>query len=148
MFPFHLVQSANTEFLIMKTHRVFLNRLSKYAMCVIVKTKWFYSPNINSESKLKKISTLFLRHLPLATKLTIFRCGLFDWNVLEIHSLFVKDYLNLNFFQVLQSTAFLKKRNKNLFRKNACNLKITCNSKRQKINIKKEKEKRNMRKDQ
>ena len=51
--PLPLVQSANTEFLLMKTHRV-LNRSSKCAM-----------------SKLNKFSTPVLRHLPRKTRYKI-----------------------------------------------------------------------------
>ena len=99
MFPFHLVQSANTEFLLMKIHRV-LHRLSKYANVSYRKNQGFYNFIINSQSKLEKFSTLFLRYLPRKR----FHGGLFESEILEIFTavVFVKNfYLNLNFFQVL-----------------------------------------------
>ena len=53
-FPFYLVQSANIN-----------EGTSKQIWkCALGKTTCFYSFIINLQSKLKKISTLFLRHLP------------------------------------------------------------------------------------
>ena len=67
LLPFYLVQSV--QFLFMKTHWV-LNRLSKFANVRYRKNQVFLWFTINSQSKLKKFSTLFLRYLPrkLATK--------------------------------------------------------------------------------
>ena len=42
-------------------------------MCVIVKTRCFYGFTVNSQSKLKKISTLFFRHLPRKTGYEIYQ---------------------------------------------------------------------------
>ena len=67
MFPFLLVQSASTKFLLM-THRVDLNRSSKCANMRYRKNQVFYSFTINSQSKPKKFSTLFLRHVPGNTR--------------------------------------------------------------------------------
>ena len=70
MFPFHLVQSASTEFLLVNTHQV-LNRSSKCANMRCRKTQVLDPKCFHN-------------------------------------SFFVKNYyLNLNFFQVLQSD-FLK----------------------------------------
>ena len=54
-------------------------------MCVIVKTSCRYSFTINSQSKLKKISTLFVRYLPRETLY-----GLFE---LEIPESFTRAFL-------------------------------------------------------
>ena len=97
MFPFHLVQSANTEFLLMKIHRV-LNRLSKCANVSCRKNQGFYNFTINSQSKLEKFSTLFLRYLPRK----MFDSGLLESEILEIFTavVFVKNFhLTLNFFK-------------------------------------------------
>ena len=53
VFHFHLVQSANTEFLLMKTHRV-LCRLSKCAN--VLYRRCFYSFSINSQPKRKDLA--------------------------------------------------------------------------------------------
>ena len=68
MFPFHLVKSENTEFLLMKTQQV-LNRSSKYANVRYRKNQVFLF--IVFPIKTKKISTLFLRHLPRKTRYEI-----------------------------------------------------------------------------
>ena len=70
VFLFHLVQSANTEFLLMKTQRV-LNRWNKWAIVRYCKNQVFLLFTINSKSKLKKFSTLFSRHLPSKTRYEI-----------------------------------------------------------------------------
>ena len=62
MFPFQLIQSANTDFLLMKTRKV-LNRSSKWANGVIVKVRCFHNFTINSQSKLKKIKHAILQPL-------------------------------------------------------------------------------------
>ena len=61
-FPFHLVQSANTDFLLINPN---------LQMCVIVKTRCFYILTISSQSKLKKFNTLFLRYLPRKSRCEI-----------------------------------------------------------------------------
>ena len=62
MFPFHLLQSVNTEFLLMNTHRV-LDRSSKCATVRYRKNHVFYGFTINLQSKLllltKKLVTKF-----------------------------------------------------------------------------------------
>ena len=92
MLPFHLVQSANNEFLFMKTHRV-LNRLSKcenVRYCENQVLLWF---TINSQSKLKKIQYAILK---ISTKknslwnLIRFQGGFFE---LEIPESFTKGFL-------------------------------------------------------
>ena len=67
----------------MKTHRV-LNMLSKCANVRYRKNQvllWF---TINSQSNLKKFSTLFLRYLPRKTRYSRFHGGLFELEILEI----------------------------------------------------------------
>ena len=67
----------------MKTHRV-LNRLSKCANVRCCKSQMFLWCNINSQSKLKKISKLFLRYLPRKTLTSKFHSGLFELEILEL----------------------------------------------------------------
>ena len=54
----------------MKTHQV-LNRLSKCANVRYRKNRVFLWFTINSQSKLEKFSTLFLRYLPRKTRYEI-----------------------------------------------------------------------------
>ena len=127
MLPFHLVQSTINEFLFMETHQV-LNRLSNCVNVRYHKNQVFLWFTINSQSKLKKFSTLFLRYLPrkLSTKFNKISCWtLWIGDPRNFHnSFFVKNYyLNLNFFQALQS-ALLKNETKNLLKKDANQLKI------------------------
>ena len=112
----------------MKTHRV-LNRLSKCADVHYRKKQvllWF---TINSQSKLKK-SVYYswdIYQEKLATKFNNV-----SWRVFWVgdprkfhESFFVKNYyLNLNFFQALQS-ALLKNKIKSLLKKGASHLKIS-----------------------
>ena len=58
VFPFHLIPSANIEFLLMKTDR----ERCKYAL--FVKIRCFYSLPLIHYQNLKKLSTLFFRYLP------------------------------------------------------------------------------------
>ena len=67
----------------MKTHPV-LNRLSKYPNVRYRKNQVFLWFNINSQSKLKKFSMLFLRYLPRKTRYSRFHGGLFELEILEI----------------------------------------------------------------
>ena len=85
-------------------------------MCVIVKTRCFYSFTINSQSKLKKFSKLCLRHLSRKTRYeTRFHGWLFelDGDPKIFHNIFFVEnyYMNYEFFQVLQS-ALLKSETK------------------------------------
>ena len=60
-------------------------------MCVIVKTRCFYSFTINLKIITEKVSTLFLRHLPRKIRYQIWQGFIVGF--------FVKSYyLNLNFF--------------------------------------------------
>ena len=107
VFTFHLVQSVNIEFMLMKTIESWANRENKQ-MCVIVKTRCFYRLAINLQSNLKKFSTLFLRQYG----------GLFKLKTLEVFTTtFLLDnyYLNLIFFQALRSA--LLKNEKKIFSK-------------------------------
>ena len=86
MFPFQLIQSANTDFLLMKTSKV-LNRSSKCANGVIAKARSFHSFTINSQSKLKKIQHAFIQTLTEKQSRRIlirFHGGLFDLQILGI----------------------------------------------------------------
>ena len=145
VLPFHLVQPKNTEFLLMKTH---LKQIEQ--MCVIVKTRVFYSFTFNSQSKLKKFSTLFLRHLPEkhATRFNKVSWWAF-WvgDPRNIHNRFLWKTITWTRISI-SSTAERSpwKRKKNFF-KVASHLKIAWHSKRQKKNIEK-RERRKMRKSQ
>ena len=114
MLPFHLVQSANNEFL--KTHRV----LKGWANVCYHKNQVFLWFTIHSQLKLKKIGTR------LATKFNkVSWWNLWIWDPRNFHnSFFVKnDYLNLNFSKHSKSALF-KSETKNLLKKNASQLKI------------------------
>ena len=89
-------------------------------MCVILKTSCLYSFTINSQSKPKKISTLFVRYFPRETLY-----GLFELEIPESsQELFcLKLLFGLNFFRKL-SSALLKIEIKNLLKKDASHLKI------------------------
>ena len=127
-------------------------------MCVFVKIWWFYSFTITSQSKLKKWAHYLwdIYQGKLAAKFSKF-----SWWTLWFadprnfqNNFFVKSYyLNLIFFQVLQSA--LLNSNKNLFEKDASfkiiqavkqAIKIAWHSKGQKKTLKKEKEKKKKRK--
>ena len=92
----------------------------------IIKKQALLQFTVNSQSKLKKFSTLFLRYLPRKT-----------------HHFVKNYYLNLNFFQVLQSALLKKqqqqknKNKKNLLKEDASHLKIARHSKRRKKDIEK-----------
>ena len=152
MFPCNLVQSANTEFLSMKTNSV-SNRSRKNANVLFVKIRCFYSFIINSPSKLKKFSTLFsdIYQEKLATKYNkVSWWALFFGDPRNSHSsFFVKGcYLNSISFQALQSALSLKtkknllKKKKKKIKKNASHKKTVCHSKRQKKNIEKKRKKK------
>ena len=160
MFPFHLVQCANPAFLFLKRHWI-LNKLSKCAICnywmcvsedtsavktdwenvqmwVIVKTWCFYSFTMNSQSKQKHFSTLFLQNLPRKTRYEIWlHGGLFELELLQIFAtaFLLKTYLNLNFvLSTAECSPFKWKKN---LKKDASHLEIAWHSKRQNKNIEK-----------
>ena len=115
MFPFHSVQSANTSFLLMKTHRV-LRWPRKFGKVRYCKTQVvFFRFTIYSRSKLIKFSTLFMRHLleKLAKKFKRFRSRLSKLEILDIFTtmFFMKNY-HLHFFQVLLSTLLKNEKEK------------------------------------
>ena len=126
-------------------------------MCIIVKTRCFYSVTINSQSKLKKFSPLFLRYLPRKACYKILQSFMVDsliWKSRNFHNIFlVKSYdLNLDFFHVLQSV-LLKNENNNILKKDASYLKKCLTQpkteKKKKIERReKKKKKRKMRKSQ
>ena len=94
-------------------------------MCVNVKTWCFYSFTINSLSTVKKLATLFLRHLSRKTRYKIsqdFMVGSLSWR----------------FYKFLQyyCTVLSLKKKKNL-KKDASHLKVDWHNKRQKKNIEK-----------
>ena len=99
-------------------------------MCVIVKVRCFIAFSINSQSKLKKFSTLFVRQLPRKTRYEISWWTLWVGDPRNFHNSFFAEsyYLNSNFFQEWQS-ALLKNEKKNL-KKDASQLKIAWHSKR------------------
>ena len=109
-------------------------------MCVIVKTRSFYSFTINSQSKFKKF-TLFLIHLPRKIRCEIFYNGFFELEILEIFAtayllkIIIWTRIFLKYFRVL----YLKTKKKTFY------LKIAW--KKRKI-LKKEKEKWKMRQSQ
>ena len=110
----------------MKTHQV-LNRLSKYPNVRYLKNRLFLWFTINSQSKLKKIQYIVLEitaKKKSLQNLTRFHGGLFELEKpRNFHNSFLKNYyLNLNFFQELQS-AILKNETKNLLEKDANQLK-------------------------
>ena len=88
----------------MKTHRV-LNRCSKWANIRCRKIQLLLCFPINSQSKLKKFSSLFLRYLPRRTCYEMVgSCLAFELEIPEgfTRGFFVKNYyLNLDLFQVL-----------------------------------------------
>ena len=111
-------------------------------MCVTVKSRCYCSFTINSQLKLKKFSTTFLRHLPIKARYEIqqgFMVGSCVGDPRNFHnSFFDKNYyLNLNFFQVLQSA--LLKNPKILVKKDTSHLKIAWHGNRQKKSIEKRK---------
>ena len=103
-------------------------------MCVVVKTRCFYSFTVNSQSKRKK----FLSHLPRRIRYEIW-CV---WFKVIMKAIFT----TWSFFIVLQSV-FLKNKQTNKQKISKRCLKIAWHSTRQKKNIEKEKEKK-MRKSQ
>ena len=109
-------------------------------MCVIVKIRCFYSFTINSQSKLKKFSKLFLRHTKknLLRNLTRFHGGLFELEILEIFTtVFLLKTVIWTWIFFKYCRVFSLKTKKNLLKKDASNLTISWQSKRQKKNIKK-----------
>ena len=95
--------------------------------CVIIKTGRFYSFTFDSQSKLKKFSTLFLRYLPrkLATKFSkVSWWALWAGDPRNFHNSYLIKNCYLSFFQVLQS-ALLKMEQKNLLKKDGSQLKIS-----------------------
>ena len=79
MFSFHLVQSANTEFLLMKTHRAFEIDETERANVQM--------PYRKNQSKITKISTLFLETFTKKNSLqnlTRLLGGLIELGILEI----------------------------------------------------------------
>ena len=124
-----------------------LNRSSKYVNARYRKLK------TKTKIKTKKIQSTILgtfikKNSP--QNLTVLHCGLIELEILEI---FATGYLSKAIiwtwiiFQVLQSATLLKKEKKSP-QKDASHQKIAWISKRQKKNIKKEKEKRKIRKSQ
>ena len=84
VFPSHLVQNAKTEFLLMKTQRVFS---CQCANARYRKNQGFLYFIINSNSKLKKIQHGILdRYSKKGSlrNLTSFHGGLFELEILEI----------------------------------------------------------------
>ena len=112
-------------------------------MCAFVKTSCFYSFTINSQSKLKKFSRLFFKHLP---RKTLNKLNKVSWWALWVgdprnfhSSFFIKNYyLNLNFFFFFKYCRALLslKTKRNLLKKDVSRLKIAWNIKRQNKNIK------------
>ena len=102
VFPMHLAQCPNTEFLLMNTLRV-LDRSSKCANNRYRKKQVSLQFTINSKSKLKNFSTLFLRHLPRKIRYEIehgFMWVLWEKNARNFRNNFVVKsyYLNFNFY--------------------------------------------------
>ena len=134
MLPFHLVQSANIEFLLMKTQRAW-NRLRK---CVNVRYRenqmylWF---TINLTIKTKKIQHSILETFTKQNSpqnLARFHVALFEFEILEIFiaSSLLKAIIWTWFFcQVLQSV-LPDQRKKLLLIKDANHLKTAWHSKR------------------
>ena len=123
MFPFHLVKFGNTEFLLMKTHRVLLNRSTKYVVVRYRKNQTIL------ESFTKKNSLWNLKRL---------HGGLFEVEVLEIFTttFFVQIVICTWIFFKYYRLLSLKR--KNIFsKKDASHLKIAWHSKRQRKNIEK-----------
>ena len=104
-------------------------------MCVIVKTRCFYSFTFQNQ----KIQHTITKKNWLLNSLKVSWCTIWVGDTRNFHnSFFVKNYyLKLSFFQVLQSALLKKKKKKNLLRKDTSYLKIAWHSKRQKKNIEK-----------
>ena len=120
-------------------------------MCVIVKNRCFFSFTTNSQSKLKRISTLFLRHLPKISiwNLTRFYGGLFGFEILEIFTtaFLLKTIIwTWTFFKYSRVLSLNTKAKSSQKRCNANHLKIAWHRKRQKTNIEQRERKGNMRK--
>ena len=103
-------------------------------MCVIVKTRCFYSFTFQNQ----KIQHTITKKNWLLNSLKVSWCTIWVGDTRNFHnSFFVKNYyLKLSFFQVLQS-ALLKNKTKKNLTKDTSYLKIAWHSKRQKKNIEK-----------
>ena len=86
MFPFHLLQSVSTEFLLMKTHRV-LNRSSKCATVRYRKNQVFYGFTINLKSKLLLLTKRLVKKFKKSFVVTLWVGG-----GRNFHKFFVKNY--------------------------------------------------------
>ena len=141
MFSFHLVQSANTECLLIKTHRV-LSRLSKFADVRYRKNQvllyfyhWF---TIKTKKNQYNILETFSKKNSLRN-LARFHSVLFELKILEILTTafllktIVWTWIFFKYCRVLPSL----KTKRSPLRKDGSHLKITWNSKRQKKNIQK-----------
>ena len=104
-------------------------------MCVIVKTRCFYSFTFQNQ----KIQHTITKKNWLLNSLKVSWCTIWVGDTRNFHnSFFVKNYyLKLSFFQVLQSALLKNKTKKNLLTKDTSYLKIAWHSKRQKKNIEK-----------
>ena len=97
-------------------------------MCIIVKTKGFYDFTINSQSKLKTFSTLFLRHLLRKEKLAknFNKVSWWALSLLDLRnfhsSFYVKNYYLIFFFKYCRVLSLKTK--KNLLQKDTSHLKI------------------------
>ena len=115
-----------------------LKQIEQMGKCAL--NKYFYNLTINSQSKLKKFSTLFLKDLPGKTHYEIYKVSssaLWVGYPSNFHdSFFIKNYyLNLIFLSTIAECSNLKK--------NVSHLKLARYCKRQKKNTKKRERKTN-----
>ena len=124
MSLFHLFQSANTKFLLIR-HSEFLNISSKCANACYRKNQVFLQYTINSKWGITNFSTLFLRlyQEKLATKFNKVSRWVLWVGDLTTAFFAKRHYLNLIFFKVPQS-ALLNIENKILLKKMQANKKL------------------------
>ena len=145
MYVCLIFRKQHCSSLLKSINQILFFSLKIYALSVCHrKDQAFLQFTINSQSKLKKFSKVFLRHL--LRKNLRFQGGVFQLEFLAIFTtaFLIKTYLNLNLFQVLQS-ALLK--NKKISSQKRFNPPRNCLT-QQETKKKKKKEKRKMGKSQ
>ena len=140
MFPFHLVQSANTEFLLTKTNRA-LNRSSKCANVRYRKSQvclWFYHYFITKTKKIYHTTLeIFTKNNSLCSLIT-FHGGLFELEILKIFiTILLLNSITWTWYFFQAPLRDLLKNEEKLLKKDASCLKIVWRSKKQKKIIKK-----------